>query len=502
MTKSLMLINVVEEAEARIAIVEDDRLQEFYLERTTSDHIVGNIYKGRVVNVESSIDAAFVEFGYKRHGFLHASDVKPSVARKARKRSDNRRGVTDIKKALKPGDTLLVQVTKEGIGEKGPALTTYLSLPGRYLVWMPDMSLRGVSKRIPDDGERERLRKIVKNLETPDNTGIIARTAAEGRDERECIRDLDYLSRLWNTIQRRTENADVPSLLYQESDQVIRVIRDVFNEDIRRIYVDSEDVYERVKAFLRDVMPHHVRKVKLYKGETPLFHKYGVEEQLQKMHSRTVNLASGGSIVLEQTEALVAIDVNSGHYRGTNDAEEGAFRINKEAATEIARQIRLRDLGGLVVIDFIDMESHNRRRAVEEALEEGLKRDKARFRMLEMSDFGIVQLTRQRRRRSLRQSTYMECPTCGGTGLIKTPETVALEIIRLLQMGLQMNEVDNADVEADPQVANYLNNNMRPRLRQLEKQYGKGVNIQAVPGIGPSTYNMRFRDKNGREVKI
>ena len=504
MSESLMLINVVEEEEARVAIVEDGRLQEFYLERTGREHIVGSIYKGRVVNVEPSIEAAFIEFGYERHGFLHASDVKPSVARKSGKKGggNQRRGSRNIKKALRPGDKILVQVTKEGIGDKGPALTTYLSLPGRYIVLMPGMSLRGVSRRISDDKERKRLRKIIKGLNPPKNAGLIARTAGEGRDQREFERDMDYLGRLWKTIQRRADSSNTPALIYQESDQIIRVIRDVFNEDIRNIYVDDPNVFNRVKEFLREVMPHHVRKVKRYKGDDPMFHHFGVEEELQAMHRRTVGLPSGGSIVLEQTEALVAIDVNSGQFKGSSGAEQGAYRINKEAANEIARQIRLRDLGGLVVIDFIDMQDANHRKNVEKILHENLSRDKARFRMLEMSPFCIVELTRQRRRRSLRQSTYVECPTCKGTGNIKSPETQALEIIRKLRIGLHNDAVAEVDAQLQPEVANYLNNTMRTRLRELEDEMGKQVRVHADPGRGPNDNEIHFRRQNGKLVQV
>ncbi|MFP4175865.1 MAG: Rne/Rng family ribonuclease [Planctomycetota bacterium] len=503
MSKELMLINVVEEEEARVAVLEDDLLQEFYLERTGREHIVGSIYKGRVVNVEPSIEAAFVEFGYERHGFLHASDVKPSVARDSGgKNGSNGRGSRNIKKALRPGDEILVQVTKEGIGDKGPALTTYLSLPGRYLVLMPGMSLRGVSRRISDEDERNRLRKIIKDLNPPKNAGLIARTAGEGRDQREFERDMDYLGRLWKTIQRRAKKSDTPALIYQESDQIIRVIRDVFNENIRNIYVDNEDVFDRVKNFLREVMPHHVRKVKHYDGEEPLFHHFDVEEELREMHRRTVDLDCGGSIVLEQTEALVAIDVNSGQFKGSKDAEQGAYRINKEAAREIARQVRLRDLGGLVVIDFIDMEDHNHRKNVEKELHGNLSRDKARFRMLDMSPFCIVELTRQRRRRSLRQTTYVECPACHGTGQVKSPETHALEIIRRLRIGLHHQDVARVDVQLQPEVANYLNNTMRARLKELEEETGKDVQVHADPERGPKDDEIHFRRENGKLVRV
>jgi len=506
MGEALMLVNVVEEEEARVAIVEEGRLEDFYLERASSDRIVGSVYKGRVVNVEPSIEAAFVEFGFERHGFLHASDVRPQVTRgveaRGTRRGNGPRGDKSIRGLLKPGDEILVQVTREGIGGKGPALTTYLSLPGRYLVLMPGMSLRGVSRRITDEAERRRLREILSTLQVPSDAGIIARTAGSGRDKMEFERDLDYLSRLWETIKRRAAESKAPALLYQESDQVIRVIRDAFTEDIRMILVDSPEAFHRVKEFLRQVMPHHVRKVKLYEGEEPLFHHYGVEKELEKMRSRRVELPSGASIVLEQTEALVAIDVNSGQFKGPRDAEEAAFRINMEAADEIARQIRLRDLGGVVVIDFIDMQDPQKRARVEKTLWNALSKDKARFRMLKMSPFCLVELTRQRRRKSLRQATYVECPTCRGTGYVRSTETIALGLIRTLRAGLQRPEVARVDVDAPTEVANYLNNVMRSRLRELETQTGKSVLVHANPARGPEDYEITFATADGAKVSV
>ena len=506
MGEALMLINVVEEEEARVAVVENNRLEDFYLERASGDRVVGNIYKGRVINVEPSIEAAFLEFGYERHGFLHVSDVRPSpvggTAGKNGRSANGPRPEKGIRNLVRPGDEFLVQVIKEGIGEKGPALTTYLSLPGRHLVLMPGMSLRGVSRRITDEQERRRLRDILKELHVPSDSGVIARTAAMGRDKRDIERDLDYLGRLWDAVKQRSETSKAPALVYQESDQVIRVIRDVFTEDIRNILVDSPQVYERVRAFLRDVMPHHVRKVKLYDGDQPLFHRYGVEEELAKMHSRTVQLPCGGSIVLQQTEALVAIDVNSGQFKGPRDAEESALQINLEAAEEVARQIRLRDMGGVIVIDFIDMQDKGRRAQVEKALWTALAKDKARFRMLKMSPFCLVELTRQRRRKSLSQTTYVECPTCKGTGHLRSTETIALDLIRKLRAGLQRPEVARVDVDAPTAVANYLNNIMRSRLRELESQTNKVIRVHADPARGPEDHEIAFSKSDGARVNI
>ncbi len=484
-----MLINVVEEEEVRIALLEDRVLQDLYLERTGREHIVGNIHKGVVVNLVANLEAAFVEFGYRKHGFLHASDVLGS-----------NRGRNDIRGLLKEGQEILIQVTKEGIGDKGPSLTTYLSLPGRYLVLMPSLSRRGVSRRIKDDQERSRLRDLVKKLDIPKDMGVIVRTAGEQRTKTDLQRDLDYLLRLWKAISRRAESSEAPAMVYQESDVVTRVIRDTFSEDIRRIIVDSESVYEKVRDFLRSVLPRHVRKVKLHDSSEPLFHHYGVEEEIEKMHSRTVQLDCGGSIVLEQTEALVAIDVNSGHYKGRGDAEQTAFNINKEAAPEIARQIRLRDLGGVVVIDFIDMEKESHRREVERILSGSLKRDRARLRVLNMSPFCIVEMTRQRQKQSLRQSTYIECPQCHGNGYVKAPETLALQALREAKAGLEADNLQSIRVIAAPEAANYLSNEMRRRLQELEELSGKHIEVVADPRLGPDEHKVEFFNPEGRQI--
>jgi len=502
MGEAIMLVNVLEEQEARIAILEDKKLQEFYLERASREHIVGSIYKGTVVNVQPSIEAAFVEFGFERHGFLHVSDVKGSGARENKVDRRGRGRSKDIAKALHRGDEVLVQVTKEGFGDKGPALTTYLSLPGRYLVMMPGMSMRGVSRRITEDKERRRLRKIMKELPAPEDVGVIVRTAGVDKDKTELERDLDYLARLWKTVKSRSDQSKTPSCVYQESDQVIRVIRDVFHEGVRRILVDSAEVYNKVKEFLREVMPRHVRKVQLYEKDEPLFHKYGVEEELAKMYRRNVDLDCGGGIVLDQAEALVAIDVNSGHFKSQKDAEETAFRINMAAAEEIARQIRLRDVGGLVVIDFIDMEDRSRRTKVEEVLEREMAKDKARFRTLKMSAFCIVELTRQRRRSSLKQATYVECPVCHGSGHVKSPETLALELLRSLRSGLNNGKVVRVEVDVNPTVANYLNNVLRSRLEELENESKKEIQVHANPLRGPDEHEILFYKKDGNRVSV
>ena len=500
----IMLINVVEPEETRIAILEDNQLEEFYLERATQERIVGNIYKGVVTNIQPSLEAAFVDFGRRKHGFLHASDVRNDAAQQdSGKRNGSGTTQGDISQLLQEGQHILVQVTKEGIGDKGPALTTYLSLPGRCLVLMPGLSRRGVSRRIVQEPERQRLRNLIKDLKIPSGIGIIARTASEDSSHKDLERDLDYLVKLWTVVEARARKSDAPALIYQESDQVIRAIRDVFTDEISKIVVDSPEVFERAREFLNLVMPGHVRKVRLHKDHQALFHKYGVEAEIEKMGSRTAALKSGGSIVLEQTEALVAIDVNSGHFKGKADAEETAYRINMDAAPEIARQVRLRDLGGLLIIDFIDMQDGKHRAEVEDTLWKALKKDRARFRMLRMSPFCIVEITRQRRRVSFGQTAYVDCPSCGGKGRVKSAETVGLEIMRKLRTHLAQPDIQSVEVHASPSVANYVNNAMRSRLEQLQgASGGKRIAVVADIAVGQEQHDIRFLKENGSRMSV
>ncbi|HJO47783.1 MAG TPA: Rne/Rng family ribonuclease, partial [Candidatus Scalindua sp.] len=405
--KKRMLINVVEPEESRIAILEDGVLEELYIERFSREQIAGNIYKGRIVNVEPSIEAAFVNIGISRNGFLHVSDVK-NYRRNGEEQSDSdstaktKENKSRIKTLISPDQEVLVQVIKEGIGDKGPSLTANVSIPGRFLVLMPDSNLVGVSRKIIDEVERARLKEIIEELKPPPNLGLIVRTAGVNQTKRELSRDFNYLRKLWKVIEKKEKKAEIPSVIYQESDLVIRTIRDIFSIDIDEIIIDSEAVFKKIRYFLRLIMPSCVRKLKLYKENEPLFHKYNIEKEIEKINKREVRLPRGGSIVIEQTEALVAIDVNSGKYREESDPEKTAFKTNLKAAKEIARQVRLRDIGGVIIVDFIDMKEEGHMRAVEKVMEEALKRDRARKKMLKISKFGIIQMTRQRIRPSLK----------------------------------------------------------------------------------------------------
>ena len=499
-----MLINVVEGEECRIAVVEDGELEELYLERTSAERHVGNIYKGRVNNVEPSIQAAFVDVGMPRNGFLHASDVIPSAwpkrVRDAQPAGKGRRSKQTIQEILKPGDEVLVQIAKEGIGTKGPSLTTFLSLPGRYLVLMPGLSRVGVSRKIEDEALRKELRDLLGSLNPPKDLGLIIRTAGQDRGKRDLQRDMNYLLRLWKVVLARAQSAKAPAELFRESDLVVRTLRDVYTPDIETIWVDSEAALRRVHEFMKIAMPRHRQSAKLYEGHPPLFHKYNLEEAIEKVYGRTVPLPKGGTLVIDQAEALVAIDVNSGTFRHGKDAEESAHQLNLMAAKEIARQIRLRDLGGVLIIDFVDMEKPANRNDVEKALRDAMKNDRARHRLLKISQFGIVEMTRQRVQPSLQRATYMDCPTCRGSGIVKTPASMALDVLRHIQLLLGRDNLHTVEAVVHPDVADYINNQRREGLVRLQKDYRKDIRITSDAAVAIDRVTYRCLDERGIEV--
>ncbi|MEW4571052.1 Rne/Rng family ribonuclease [Tautonia sp. JC769] len=384
-----------------------------------------------------------------------------------------------IQEVFKRGDEVLVQVIKESIGTKGPTLSTYISIPGRYLVLMPGLNRVGVSRKIADEGQRRKLRQIMHELNPPKGLGFIVRTAGLDRSKRDLARDLAYLLRLWKVILRRIKKARTPAPIYQESDMIIRTIRDIFNSEIDTIWIDEPQAYERAREFLQVVMPRFVDRLKLYEGKVPLFQKYGLEEEINKIQRRQVHMPEGGSIVIDQTEALVAIDVNSGNFRVEDDAERTAYEMNLKAAKEIARQLRLRDLGGVIVNDFIDMRDERHRRGVERALREAVKRDRARTKILRMSQFGLIEMTRQRIRPSLKRSVYHECDHCGGGGLVKTVESMAIDAMRLIAFAIHREGVRGIRVDVCEDVATFLNNRKRQELAAIES--GSSIAIQICP---------------------
>ena len=500
-----MLINVSEDDEYRIAVVEDRTLEELYLERTKAERHVGDIFLGKVQNVEQSIQAAFIDIGIEKNGFLHVSDIRPDVHDIPPRQTPSARPPKNddrkIRSLLNKGDTVLVQVTRESIDQKGPSLTTYVSLPGKYLVMMPGLSHFGVSRKIQDDEARKRLKQILGEMELPKEAGFIIRTAGMGRTKRDLQRDLQYLRRLWDAICRKLQSATSPALVYQESDLIIRCMRDLFAADTDEIIIDSEDVSKRVREFLSIVSPSFQNRVKLYKGQAPLFQKFQVDQAVDQIYSKKVTLPHGGSIVVEQTIALVAIDVNSGKYTEGGDAETTAYRTNMEAAVEISRQLRLRDLGGVIIIDFIDMREEKHRRDVERELYNAMKRDRARVKILRMSQFGIVQMTRQRMRTSIARATFSTCPSCEGTGLTRTLESLTIDLMRKLRHEVAKKDINAIECLLHPDVALHILNQKRQVLLDFEKQWEKKITIKSDPTV-PFQELRVFAVQQGKTVKL
>ena len=522
--KKEMLINVLQPEESRIAIVEDGVLEELYVERSSAENYVGNIYKGRVVNIEPSIQAAFVDFGVGRNGFLHVSDVEyqyykqllkdePEDDREEREpgrgsrppkhlNERNARNKPPIQRIFQRGSEVLVQVIKEGIGNKGPTLSTYISIPGRYLVLMPGLQRVGVSRKIDDEKTRRQLRQTMKAIQPPEGLGFIIRTAGIDREESDLKRDLNYLLRLWETIVLRLKKTDAPTDIYAESDMIIRTIRDIYTNEIDTVLIDEDGAYERAREFMKIVMPTHVNRVQRYEGTEPLFNKYGIEEEIARIQDRQVPLPGGGSLVIDQTEALVAIDVNSGSFRADNDPERSAYQMNLKAADAIARQIRLRDLGGVIVNDFIDMRDERHRRGVEHALRDAVARDRARTRVLRISPFGLIEMTRQRIRPSLRRSVYENCPACNGVGQVKTAESLSIEVMRMVMSSSAHEQVTRIVIEVHDRVGNYLNNRKRKELIRIEEEHEVEIVIVAKSDVCLEHMTFRAEDANSREVNI
>jgi len=486
-----MLINVSEGEECRIALLEDGVLEELYMERTSATSHVGNIYKGRVTNVEPSIQAAFIDFGLGRNGFLHISDLMPTYFGRAGEdvqetvgRKMARRDRPPIQRCLRRGDEVVVQIIKEGIGTKGPTLSTYLSIPGRILVMMPGLGKMGVSRKIEDDEERRRLRQILDSLKPPKDVGFIIRTAGIGKSKTEIQRDLTYLTRLWLTLDKKRASGPGPMELYTEGDLVARTVRDFFSNDIDAIVVDNKEVAKRVKEVIKLANPRAKNKVDLYEETVPLFHRYGIERDIELMYSRHVPLRSGGSLVIDSTEAVVAIDINSGKFRDHSDAETTAFKTDMEAADEIPRQLRLRDLGGVIICDFIDLRYERHRRELWKRLYDNFKNDRAKTKVLPMSEFGIIEMTRQRMRPSLKRSIYFDCPHCKGAGLVKTPESMSLDVMRRLAIAVADQRVVRVELAVCSDVAFYLQNRKRIQIADMEAATHKRVIIRSDATLG------------------
>ncbi|MCC7291101.1 MAG: Rne/Rng family ribonuclease [Phycisphaerales bacterium] len=503
-----MLINVSESEECRIAVLHQGRLEEIFIERQSALSYVGNVYKGRVTNVEASIQAAFVDFGLPKNGFLHISDVHKKYFPGSDKTNEDvgrkiaKRDRPFIQKCLRRGQEIIVQVIKEGIGTKGPTVSTYLSIPGRFLVMMPGMSKLGVSRKIEDEDARRDMRKVLEELSLPDGIGFILRTAGLGQNKRELQRDLNYLTRLWKTIVDREGRNASPAELYREQDLVIRTMRDVYSSDFRRVVVDDVETARRIREFLRIAMPRAQHRVELYNEREPMFHKFGIEREIAMLNSRKIPLRSGGSIVIDTGEAMTTIDVNSGRFRRPDNAEETALAINLEAADEITRQLRLRDIGGLIVCDFIDMMQLSNRRKVVHAVREGLREHKERARVLNMSPFGLVEITRQRQRHSIARSIFTVCPLCDSTGWVKTPESVALEVVRLIRHLAHQPQVQRVRCTLPPMVAFAVLNRKRAELTRLETETGKALEFHGDDRLQGEQMRIECEDARGVALNL
>ncbi len=508
------LVISAEGSETRVALLEGSDLAEYFLERKRDAGMAGNIYRGRISRVLPGMQAAFVDLGpgVERKAYLHVAEIlgagdekrlfdgydessddeesgskkKSSGKGRTQRRVASRRKIEDL---VKEGQEILVQIVKESVGEKGARITGYLSLPGRHCVFMPTLDRVGVSRRIGSDKERRRLRRLVDEAR-PEGAGFIIRTAADGADANEIQDDVKYLIRLWEEIGRREKGSSKPGLLYQDLDLSLRTVRDMLRGDVSELWIDDEDHYARVVRFTEAFMPTYTERVKRYEGRTPIFDSYGIESQLRASLSRRVPLKSGGSLVIDQGEALTAIDVNTGSFVGRKDLESTITANNLEACQAVARQLRLRNLGGIIVIDFVDMDKSSNRQMVWEKFNEELAKDTTRANVTKISELGLVEMTRKRTRESLHQLLTEPCPTCEGRGVVKSTTTVAYEVMREVRRVGSSVEAEKIIVECAPAVANWLEKNERDYLDHLEKRFHKLVEIEGTRGFPPDQYKV------------
>ncbi|WP_374248588.1 Rne/Rng family ribonuclease [Thermomonas sp.] len=485
-----MLINATQAEELRVAIVDGQNLYDIDIEQPSHDNKKSNIYKGRITRLEPSLEAAFVEYGAERHGFLPLKEISKDYFQAG---VDTHKA--GIKELLREGQEVVVQVDKEERGNKGAALTTFISLAGRYMVLMPNSpTAGGVSRRIEGD-DRAELKRAMDALNIPDDMGVIIRTAGVGRDAEELQWDLDYLLSIWRAIAEAALSKPAPFLIYQESRLIVRALRDYMRSDVGEILVDTPEMYAEALEFVEQVMPHNKRKLKHYTDDTPLFNRFQIESQIENAYERTIRLPSGGALVIDQTEALTAIDVNSARATKGGDIEETAFNTNLEAAEEVARQLRLRDLGGLVVIDFIDMTSNKHQRDVENKLQNALKYDRARVQIGRISRFGLLEMSRQRLRNSLGEASQIVCPRCEGHGRMRSIESLSLSIIRVAEEHAMKDNTGQVLVQAPVEIANFLLNEKRAALREIEARHDAPIVIVADEQLHTPHYEVtRIRD--------
>lgn len=490
MSKTMLI--TADADESRVAIVKDGRLENLEIETNSQEQVKGNIYKGIIQKVEPSLQAAFVDFGVEKQGFLPFAEVHPRLYPPGVGKDSK----ATIQEVLKPKQEILVQVIRDEIGNKGATLTTYLAMPGRYLVLMPESEKTGISRKLPDE-ERQRIKEILKRLEMPDGFGVIVRTAGLDCSEVDLERDLAYLTRLWNVIDKRYQGKRGSGLLFEDRSLAIRSIRDYFTEEMEEVWLDNLKAYQEVLDFVATLMPASKDAVRLYRDPVPMFIRYGVEDQIEEVFSRRVNLSSGGSIVIDATEALVAVDVNSGKVKGEG-IEETAFLTNMEAAREIARQVIIRDLGGLLIVDFIDMRDRKRMRQVENELRDAFKHDKARRKFSRISEFGLLEMSRQRLKSTLRKSSFERCTRCDGTGQVRTPDSAGMYLLRRVREIVAKGRVEQVIAHAPPHVANFIVNRKRRDLHALEVQHETVVEVHSDPDIRPTQANIVVFERTGR----
>jgi ribonuclease G len=493
-THKEVIINA-ETLETRVAVLEEGKLEEFNIERTTEERLVGSIFKGRVRNLEDGLKAMFVDIGFEKNAFLHYWDIIPNqfdsgveiVEREGRKRDKPKITQKDVPRLYPPGSDIIVQVTKGPIGTKGPRVTTNVVLPGRYLVLLPGSDQSGISRKIENPQERSRLKKILRELNIPDGMGVIMRTVGEGQQKRYFVRDLALLLEEWNLIQDRMKKQGMATCVFQEPDLVDRTVRDFLTEDVERIVVDHPKAYERMREMISKISKRSADKIKLYNEPQPVFDRFGITKQLENAFSRTVHLKSGAYIVVDETEALVAIDVNTGRAKGGKDQDQAIYKVNLEAADEICRQLRLRNMGGLIVLDFIDMKSRKDQQQVYNRVRDQLRRDKAKTHILPISQLGLMEMTRQRHSESVHQAVYDDCPYCKGRGKVKSSLTMSVEIQRKLLEILKKRGRDESDFQlrivVNPVVLDRLRKDDEKHLIELEKRYFGKLSFRAEPAM-------------------
>ncbi len=502
--KREIIINV-ERLETRVAVIENGRLEEFMVEHPEEERLVGSVFKGRVQNLENDLQAAFIDIGLKKNAFLHYWDMTPDAdallddddePRQKQKggRKSNRLSDAEIAKRFPPGSEIIVQVTKGPISTKGPRVTANLSIPGRYLVMMPGTKIRGVSKKIGDANERKRLKKILDRLPLPDNVGLVVRTVGAGASAKAFARDLRNLLSVWNEMQGNVKNLRTPCCIFQEPDLCERVVRDWLTEDVDAILIDDEKSFNAMRDVTGMISRRSRAKIHRYDGETGIFEHYGIERQLRDAFARQVPLKSGGYLVIDETEALIAVDVNTGHYKGSGSQEDAILEVNLEAVDEVARQLRLRNIGGLVILDLIDMKSRQHQRKVCRALKDALKRDRARTNVLDISELGLLEMSRQRQDSSILSQLTSTCPYCQGHGLVKSPMAISIEIQRKLISLLRKAEIEKKPFEPKiviaPQVMQRLRTEDSKILAELQNDYNTRLTFVSELHRHPESFSI------------